>query len=204
MPKDTFFNLNPYKKDRIFRAAIDEFVAHTYNEAKLSRIIKAADIPRGSFYQYFKNKADLYKYVFQVISQEKLKYMGDDLNNPEEIPFIELFRKLMKSGLKFAADNPNYIKITRNLMSNRGKDIFTEVMGEGFKLARQYYSSYIEIDKKHGRIRDDVNTTLLADIVLETTTNLSFLELTQDKDIDLEHMFQRMEEFITILQKGIT
>lgn len=203
MPKDTFFNLNPYKKERIFKAAIEEFVHHTYNEAKLSRIIKQADIPRGSFYQYFEDKADLYKYVFQVISEEKLKYLGPDLNNPDEIPFIELFRKLMKSGLKFAADNPDYIKITRNLMSNRWKEIFKEVMGSGFDLARQYYSSFIEIDKKHGRIREDVDTTLLADIVLETTTNLSFLELSQDKEVDIKRMFHRMEEFINILQKGI-
>jgi AcrR family transcriptional regulator len=203
MPKDTFFNLNPYKKERIFQAAVDEFAQHTYNEAKLSRIIKAANIPRGSFYQYFKDKADLYKYLFKVMSEHKLEYLGEEVNNPDEIPFIELFRRLMRSGLKFAVDNPDYIKITRNLMSNRGKDIFKEVMGDGLSLARQYYSSYIEIDKKHGRIRDDVDTILLADIVLETTTNLSFLELTQSKDVDINRMFQRMEEFINILQKGI-
>lgn len=204
MPKDTFFNLNPYKKDRIFQAAIDEFVHHSYNEAKVSRIIKAADIPRGSFYQYFEDKADLFKYLFQVISEEKLKYLGDDLNNPDEIPFIELFRRLMKSGMKFAADNPDYITITRNLMSNRGKVIFTEVMGSGYQVAREYYQSYIETDKKHGRIRSDVDTELLADIVLESTINLSFLELTGEEDVDLNRMFKRMEEFINILQKGIS
>lgn len=204
MPKDTFYNLNPYKRDRITKAAVSEFATYTYNEAKLSRIIKAADIPRGSFYQYFEDKDDLYKYLFQVIVQEKLKYLGPEVMNPDEIPLIELFRLLMKSGIKFAMENPEYIEITRNLMSNRSHKIFQEVMGDNMKLGREYYKSYIETDKKHGRIRDDVDSDLLADIIIETTTSLSFANLSaSDEDYDLEATLKRMEDFIYILQKGI-
>jgi len=203
MPKDTFYNLNPYKKDRIMRAAIDEFASCNYEEAKLSRIIKAADIPRGSFYQYFEDKEDLYQYLFQVISEEKIKYLGPEINNPDEISFIELFRKLMMSGLQFASEHPEYIQITRNLLYHRGHPIFNKVMGDGFELAKQYYRSYIETDKKHGRIRADVDTDFLADIIMETSSNLSFMELSQDKEVDIEQMFKRLEQFLHILQKGI-
>ena len=203
MPKETFFNLDPSKQQRIIQASVDEFAQYTFEEAKLSRIIKAAGIPRGSFYQYFEDKEDLFEHLFNVIGQEKIAYLGNDVNNPKEIPFIELFRKLMKSGLKFASDNPAYIRITRNLMQNRGHDIFNRVMGNGFELAKQYYRSYIETDKKYGRIRPEVDTNILADIIMETTSNLSFIELSQEKDVDLEKMFERLEQFIEILQKGI-
>lgn len=203
MPKETFFNLNPEKQDRIMSAVIDEFASHSYNEVKLSRIIKAADIPRGSFYQYFEDKEDLYKYLFQVIGDEKIKYLGSDLLNKDEIPFITLFHTLMESGLRFAIDNPKYIQITRFLTNNRGLDIFNTIIGDGMKLARTYYRSYIETDKKHGRIRDDVDTEMLIDIIIEMTTTLSFMQLTSEGEVDFTQMLQRLDQFLIILQKGI-
>lgn len=203
MPTETFFNLNPYKRNRITQAAIDEFATYSYNEAKLSRIIRNADIPRGSFYQYFTDKLDLYKYLFELIAKEKIKYLGSDLGNPEEIPFIELFRKLYKSGVEFAAANPNYIKITRNLMNDRGSRAFQEIIGETYNLGREYYRNYINIDKKHGRIREDVDTDVLADFILETMTSIAFNELSFKDSLDVERMFERMEQLMQILQKGI-
>jgi len=203
LPKDTFTNLEQSKQQRIIDAAIDEFAEHSFEEAKLSRIIKAAQIPRGSFYQYFEDKTDLYQYVFHVITQKKLAYFGDDLQNPDEISFIDLFRKLYQQGLKFALDNPKFIQITRKLMSNRGKPIFHKVMGEGMKVGRMYYKQYIDIDKKHGRIREDIDSDLLADFILETTTTLSLTEFATKPDLDIEHMFHRVDQFLTILQKGI-
>ncbi|QMS84748.1 TetR/AcrR family transcriptional regulator [Candidatus Xianfuyuplasma coldseepsis] len=203
MPKDTFLNLDTEKQQRVFDAAIDEFAEHSFNEAKLSRIIKTAKIPRGSFYQYFEDKTDLYKYVFQEITKHKLSYFGDDLQNPEEISFIDLFRILYQRGLQFALDNPKYIQITRKLMSDRGRDIFNEVMGRGLELAKEYYLRYIEIDKKHGRIRNEIDSDILADFIVETTTTLSLTEFTHQKELNVEHMFHRIEQFLLILQKGI-
>lgn len=203
MPKDTFFNLDPDKQQRVIDAAIREFESHTYEEAKLSRIIKDADIARGSFYQYFEDKLDLYKHLFDRIAQDKLAYLGNDLNNPDEIGFIELFRRLYKRGVLFANEHPEYIRITRNLMLNRGTTVFKEILGDNYDLGRQYYKQYIEIDKNHGRIREDVDSDILADFILDTTTTIAFNELTHDDSLDLDKMFNRMEQMLKILQKGI-
>ncbi len=58
MPKSTFYNLSDEKKSRIFEAALQEFSVKTFSQASLNQIIKNADIPRGSFYQYFDNKEE--------------------------------------------------------------------------------------------------------------------------------------------------
>ncbi len=63
MPKDTFFRLPEEKRQRIIDAAGLEFKRVPYGETSINRIIKAADIPRGSFYQYFENKQDLFLYL---------------------------------------------------------------------------------------------------------------------------------------------
>lgn len=63
MPTSTFFNLPPEKRAKLLRAAVGEFSQKPYGEVPLSRIIAGAGIPRGSFYQYFSDKTDLFVYV---------------------------------------------------------------------------------------------------------------------------------------------
>lgn len=59
----TFQNLSQQKKERIIHAALTEFSAHPFNEASITNIVKNADISRGSFYQYFDNKENLYQFL---------------------------------------------------------------------------------------------------------------------------------------------
>ena len=63
MPTSTYFNLPPPKRERLLRAAEAEFIRKPFNEASINRVIQAAEIPRGSFYQYFEDKMDLFRYI---------------------------------------------------------------------------------------------------------------------------------------------
>jgi len=55
MPKETFFNLKLDKREKIETALVNEFSRTTFEKASISNIIEEAQIPRGSFYQYFGN-----------------------------------------------------------------------------------------------------------------------------------------------------
>jgi AcrR family transcriptional regulator len=70
MPKQTFFNLKDEKRQRIIAAAGREFSQHPLYEASINTIIKDAEIPRGSFYQYFEDLPDLYGYYFSLILED--------------------------------------------------------------------------------------------------------------------------------------
>lgn len=63
LPTQTFFNLPEDKKKRLIAGAMKEFSAKSLNEASISNIVKNAKISRGSFYQYFEDKKDLYFYL---------------------------------------------------------------------------------------------------------------------------------------------
>lgn len=69
MPKETFYNLAPEKQERIMAAAKAEFSKVPLQEASIAKIIKMAGISRGSFYQYFEDKEDLYYYFFESIKK---------------------------------------------------------------------------------------------------------------------------------------
>lgn len=65
MPKSTFYRISEDKQKRIINAARNEFLSVPYSEVSINKIIKEADIPRGSFYQYFDGKEDLLQCVLE-------------------------------------------------------------------------------------------------------------------------------------------
>lgn len=67
MVSPTFQNLKEDKKTRIIEAALEEFATRPFNEASITNIVKNADISRGSFYQYFGNKENIYKYLVSYL-----------------------------------------------------------------------------------------------------------------------------------------
>lgn len=69
MPTSTFFRLPAEKRERLMDAAWEEFTSSSYSEASINRIIHKAHIPRGSFYQYFRDKEDLFWYLLSGIRE---------------------------------------------------------------------------------------------------------------------------------------
>ncbi len=67
MISPTFQNLKEDKKNRIIDAALVEFSTRPFNEASITNIVKNADISRGSFYQYFGNKENIYKHLVNFL-----------------------------------------------------------------------------------------------------------------------------------------
>ncbi|MCI9569303.1 MAG: TetR/AcrR family transcriptional regulator [Lachnospiraceae bacterium] len=59
MPTERFFRLPREKAEAIRNAAFQEFMRVPPEEASINRIIRAAEISRGSFYTYFTDKYEL-------------------------------------------------------------------------------------------------------------------------------------------------
>lgn len=73
MIKQTFYNLPDDKKQRITEAIIKELDEYSYNDISINRIVKNASISRGSFYQYFDDKADLLRVILEGFSDELIE-----------------------------------------------------------------------------------------------------------------------------------
>ena len=63
MPKITFINLPEEKKQTLIAAMRKEFSRVPLYDASISNIVKSANIPRGSFYQYFEDKEDAFFFL---------------------------------------------------------------------------------------------------------------------------------------------
>lgn len=65
MIKQTYYNLPKDKKERILKAIISEIDKYDFEDISINRIVHTAQISRGSFYQYFDNKTDLFHLILE-------------------------------------------------------------------------------------------------------------------------------------------
>ena len=77
MSKETFLRLPEEKRNRILDAAWEEFTRVKFADVSINKIILKARIPRGSFYQYFTDKEDLFVYLLQDIREQYEELFGE-------------------------------------------------------------------------------------------------------------------------------
>ena len=70
MPSSTFFRLPPEKQEKLLCAARKEFARVPFAAASINRIIQEADISRGSFYMYFRDKGELFFYLLDLYAHQ--------------------------------------------------------------------------------------------------------------------------------------
>lgn len=160
MPKDTFCNLSDAKKRRIFDAAVQEFSTRRFSEASINQIVKAAGIPRGSFYQYFSDKEDVFRYMFEEIVREKREIiLRADVLDPDADVF-EICIQATQASLEWGRSKPEYSQISM-LMEIDTSEFITRLRADSFGgLIKK-----IEHDKEYGLIRPDIDADLVADMM---------------------------------------
>lgn len=66
MCKETFLRLPEEKRNRFLEAAWEEFTRVKFADVSINQIVRRAGVPRGSFYQYFADKEDLFAYLVSM------------------------------------------------------------------------------------------------------------------------------------------
>ena len=124
MPYSTFFHLSDSKRQRVMDAAWNEFTTYSYMDSSINRIIQSAEISRGSFYQYFSGKPDLFSYVLSTIYESGKKMFLAQLtahNNDMFFAILGIYDVILwKKGRN---QNPEQQRIQRLMQLNSDLDM---------------------------------------------------------------------------------
>ncbi len=112
MPKQTFFNLPDDKRAHIEAIAIDEFAANPYTCASISAIVARAGIAKGSFYQYFAGKKDLYQHLLKLANQQKGALVSQVKPAEKALDTFDYLRWMLQLAFLFEVRHPKLAKIT--------------------------------------------------------------------------------------------
>ena len=203
MPKDTFYNLPADKRDLICQVAIAEFAEYEYELASINRIVTKSGISKGSFYQYFENKKELYLYLLQLIAEEKVNYISPIMGNPNEHDIFTLLREMYISGIKFAGDHPDYAEINNKLLRNKEAPIYKEVVAANMPAANDFIETLLEGAIDMGEVRAEIDVKMFAFMITSMSTlvvEYSIENVAQSYD---EKMLASLDKFLDFLKNGI-
>jgi AcrR family transcriptional regulator len=203
MPKDTFFNLPDDKRELICKVAIAEFAEYPFDQASVNRIVANAGIAKGSFYQYFEDKADLFLYLARLAGEAKAQYISPVMRNPEEHDFFTLLRELYVSGIQFAAEHPEYAEINKNLLENKASPLYRELMAENLPSAYEFFERMLENAVAKGEVRADIDTKMLAYMLVPMNAHVVEYYVEHIAGEYDEWMLETLDQFVDLLRNGI-
>lgn len=115
MPTKRFYNLPDEKKQRIIKASVEELSSVNIDNLSINRIVKKAEIPRGSFYEYFENKFDLVDFLLDDFRNQMKDYARKSvLNNKGNI--FDLAEKMFIFTVEYGFRNKK-IQFFKNIFS---------------------------------------------------------------------------------------
>lgn len=173
MPKETFYNLTVEKRERIIDAAITEFGSKHYKKVTIDGLVREAAIPKGSFYQYFKNKDDVYIYIFGEIGNSKKDSLGLLAGEVTDLSLKEYLYKMLVRARDFEEQDGKLLALKERFMKECPQEVRKSVLKnelpKSYGLLEEVLRAYI----KKGELRADLPVKVTA---YALTTCLTHLE----------------------------
>ena len=196
MPTNTFFNLPAEKKHKILKAANKEFARVPLEQASIKNIVEDAEIARGSFYQYFENKQDLFDYIMTSKTgdmEKNLMEMIEKENGNIINIFINMYDHLIEVG-KIRRNNKLFrqifenIKTSDNLMLTRKEEMNKKLE----KTLQDLYSK----NKDILNIKDEEEFKLVIEILAAITRRRIVASLKYKNSAEARKDFLKEIEYI--------
>ncbi len=204
MPKETFFNLPEEKKNRIIEVAVDEFAEHNFNDATVSRIVKNANIAKGSFYQYFEDKYDLFRHIVDVIAAVKMMYFKPVMLTIDKDNFFDVLKNMFKAGLKFSVENKKYSDIGITLMKSTDKDFLRKIYGDYDGQINDLFTPLIKAAMKKGEINERINIEFLSYSIGQQSIHIAeFYFRNRNETVLSENYLDIVDDMLMMLRSGI-
>lgn len=203
MPKETFYRLPDEKRERIMATAEREFLENSFEAASINRIIKEAAIPRGSFYQYFEDKKDIFLYIVNTHKNEAFGFVESFIKDSDGDVF-----SFMRKAIDFmiSAECSEKVEGMKRIFSQPW--VFDMIVSDTMKGKQEEANMpkgimFKYIDKNQLNVENDDELIALINIFASISLGLFFKIFIMGKnmEIDKEKIRKNIYDEIATLEK---
>ncbi|NVN52089.1 TetR/AcrR family transcriptional regulator [Mycolicibacterium hippocampi] len=170
MPTVTWARLDGGRRTAVVAAAEAEFASKGFSRGSLNVIARRAGVAKGSLFQYFADKRDLYAYICDVGSQRVRAYMEDQIREIDpERPFFEFLTELLDAWVAYFADHPR----ERSLHAAASFEVDTDARVSVRAVMHRHYLEVLRPLVHNARTRGDLGQ----DADIETLLSLLLMIL---------------------------
>ncbi len=195
-----FFSLESEKKARIINAALKEFARNGYSKASTNDIVKEAGISKGSLFNYFNSKRELYLFLLDcVVKIIEQIYAEVDWMEPD---FFTRMRQLGEVKYKIYKKYPHAFNFIKTAAREDAAEVKPEINRIGKAIiAEGLERGYQNID--WSKFREDIDRERMIKII--NWTMLGFAEEERDKVKSFEEVgtevLKEADEYFSILRR---
>ena len=166
MPKPTFLNLPPDKRRRFVDAALSEFALRDYRAASVGRIVDAVGIAKGSVYQYFDGKLDLYRYLVDLAAETKFRFI-DAARAGDAPDFFSQVRQAAFHGARFDFSQPRYASLLYHATYEPSTPETLEVSSRLRAASNAYLRGLVDAGVARGDLRTDLDRDMTVFVIYQ-------------------------------------
>ena len=144
-------------RNKIIMAAIKVFSKKGYHGSTMDEIAKEVGVSKATLYTYFKSKEDILKVIW-ISSNQTLIELQKSFEGRDYLEVLEEVYKMMaeSEGLSLSFEMTALSSYNENI-KKLNKDAYNEKLG-GLK-------TFLEDQQNKGKIRDDLDASILAQIL---------------------------------------
>jgi AcrR family transcriptional regulator len=182
-------------RERLFRSALDLFAKKGFTETTVEDITEAADVGKGTFFNYFPSK-DHILLAFGEMQLAKLDSAVTEARRTGE-PMPQFLRSLGVRMTQEPVRNPGIIRVL--LQAYLAATPVREAMLDLQKRIRALHTEIVLLGQERGEIRRDLPAAEISDVFRQTIFGtLLFWSLHGDATLDA-----RMQSAFNVLWSGL-
>ncbi|MGV0674733.1 TetR/AcrR family transcriptional regulator [Mycolicibacterium fortuitum] len=183
MPTVTWARLDPARRAAVVEAAEAEFGAHGYSRGSLNVIARKAGVAKGSLFQYFADKRDLYAFIADIGSQRVRAYMEERIRALDSTrPFFEFLTDLLDDWVAYFAEHPQ----DRSLHAAASFEVDTDARVSVRTVIHRHYLEVlrplVRDAQNRGDLRSDADTDALLSLLLMIIPHLALAPYVRGMD----------------------
>ena len=161
MPTQTFFKLKAEKRQKITDIALNAFAVQDFEAVSITRLMQDLEMPKGSFYQYFEDKRDVYFYLFEHFQQKKDTHLASQVA-AGKMSFWENWEDWLLAELRYYWQNPIEWNFWLNAHCERSSPLLGNLQGLIQNKMAQQFLPTLKHEGRQGNLKQDAPHELQA------------------------------------------
>ncbi|MFT8314978.1 MAG: TetR/AcrR family transcriptional regulator [Clostridium sp.] len=200
-----FEKLPEEKKKKIIDACIKEFSKNGYVNASTNNIVLNAGISKGSLFNYFDNKKNLYLYIldYAINFYVNLMLKKMNINNPDILKRILEWAELK---LSIAMEQPITYQFFATAFINVPEELKADIEIRYNKLYAEGYKLTVE-DIDYTLFRDDIDKQKAIELIIMSMNGILEKHISLYKSLEdngyqkIHEAYNQLKEYVSILRK---
>jgi AcrR family transcriptional regulator len=182
-------------RERLFRAALQLFARKGYTETTVEDITNAADVGKGTFFNYFPSKEHILV-AFGQMQFAKVQAAADAAPTTK-LPIRKFLRNLALEALAEPTRTPEVVRAV--LQANLSSEPVRETMRDIHSRASILLASIIKVGQERGEIRSDLDAMVIAQTIRQSLLGAMLIwSLYADGSLEV-----RVEGVLNVLWHGM-